>query len=78
MNFSKFLIFIGFIVISGCVSTPVTTQPDPSRSSVGKTQSIEFIEKRFELKFKDTNNTVKIYEYFYANDSPSDWIELVA
>lgn len=77
MNFSKFLIFIGFIVISGCVSTPVITQPDPSRSSVRKTQSIEFIGKRFELKFKDTNNTVKIYEYFHGNDSPTDWIELV-
>lgn len=77
MGFCKFLIFIGFIAISGCVSTPVITQPDPSRISVGKTQSIEFIGKRFELKFKDTNNTVKIYEYFHGNENPSDWLELV-
>jgi len=38
---------------------------------------IEFIGKKFELKFKDATQPTQIYEYYLPNESPSDWFELV-
>jgi hypothetical protein len=55
-----------------------TTSPDSSQvSSVTKLETVEFIGKKFELKFKVTDKPVQIYEYYLANESPVDWIELV-
>ncbi len=54
-----------------------TTPPDLSRPSVANTQTVEFIGKKFELKFKATDQPVQIYEYYLPNETPSDWIELV-
>jgi len=56
--------------------TPTTT-PDPSHPSVAKIQTVEFIGKEFELKFKATDQPVHIYEYYVPSENSSDWIELV-
>lgn len=56
--------------------TPTTT-PDPGHPSVANIQTVEFIGKKFELKFKATDQPVQIYEYYLPDEGPSDWIELV-
>lgn len=56
--------------------TPATPL-DLSHPSVANTQTVDFIGKKFELKFKDTEQPVQIYEYYLPNETPSDWIELV-
>lgn len=55
-------------------ATPV--DPGPV-SPITELQTVEFIGKQFELKFKDTDQPVKIYEFYLANEGPTDWIELV-
>jgi hypothetical protein len=56
--------------------TPATP-PDLSHPSIAKTQMVEFNGKKFELKFKATDQPVQIYEFYLPNETPSDWIELV-
>lgn len=58
------------------VDTP-STPPDLSHPSVANTQIVEFMGKKFELKFKSTDQPTQIYEYYLPNETPSDWIELV-
>jgi hypothetical protein len=51
---------------------------DPGQASpVAELQTVEFIGRKFELKFKATDKPVQIYEYYLLNESPADWIELV-
>ena len=47
------------------------------RPSVAATQSVEFLGKAFTLKFKATDKPVRVYEYFPADQTPDDWLELV-
>ena len=77
MHLSRFLVLTGCLALASCVSAPVATPPDLSRPSVAGTQTVEFLGKKFELKFKDTDKPVRIYEYFLERETPSNWIELV-
>lgn len=76
MRLVTFLLFVGYTGLIGCASTPVVTAPDPSRPSITDTQAVEFLGKRFELKFKATDKPVRIYEYFPAGETPDNWFEL--
>lgn len=62
-------------------NTPTTSDNNSSGSnevsSVSDIQTIEFIGKKFELKFKSSDQPVQTYEYYLPNESPSDWFELV-
>lgn len=71
------LLFIGFSGLVGCASTPVATASDANRPSIADTQAVEFLGKKFELKFKATDQPVRIYEYFPARETPDNWSELV-
>src|SRR5712691_823757 len=77
MRLIAFLVLVGCSGLIGCVSAPVTTPPDLSRPSVTNTQTVEFLGRKFELKFKATDQPVQIYEYFLARETPSAWLELV-
>ena len=77
MRLNQFLISIGCLILVSCASAPVATPPDLGRPSVANTQTVEFLGRKFELKFKDTTKPVRIYEYFLAQETPSNWIELV-
>jgi hypothetical protein len=62
------------------ISSP-TANPNVSPDSNGvlsgtDVQTIEFIGKKFELKFKSSDQPVQTYEYYLSNESPSDWFEL--
>ena len=57
--------------------TPIATLSPNELSSVANIQTIEFIGKKFEFRFKATDQPVQIYEYYLPNESPSDWFELV-
>jgi hypothetical protein len=46
-------------------------------ASVANTKTVEFIGKKFELKFKATDKPVRIYEYFLSNETPEHWLEMV-
>ena len=48
------------------------------RPSVAETKAVEFLGKKFELKFKATDNPVRVYEYYLAKETPDDWLEMVA
>lgn len=50
---------------------------DSQRASVANTRTVEFIGKKFELKFKATDKPVRIYEYFLSNEAPEHWLEMV-
>lgn len=76
MRMNKLAIFLCSLTLVGCAAAPVAAPPDMSRPSVAATQTVEFIGKQFQLKFKDTDKPVRIYEYYPAQDSPSDWMEL--
>lgn len=76
MRINKLAIFICSLILVGCAATPVASPPDTSRPSVAATQTVEFIGKKFELKFKDTDKPVRIYEYYPAQEIPTDWFEL--
>jgi hypothetical protein len=56
--------------------TPTTT-PDLKPPFGSQYTTVEFIGKKFELRFNATDQPVQIYEYYLPNESPSDWIELV-
>lgn len=47
------------------------------RPSVAATHSVEFLGKTFTLKFKSNDKPVRVYEYYPADQSPDDWLELV-
>ncbi len=55
-----------------------TAPASSERASVTSTQIVEFIGKKFELKFKATDKPVRIYEYFLSNETPENWLEMVA
>lgn len=65
-----------FSVLLGVIAGQ-KTQKEPEVQSVGETKTLEFMEKKFELKFKDTDKPVKIYEYFSGKDTPDNWIEMM-
>ena len=50
---------------------------DPDRPSVASTQTVDFLAQKFALKFKAADKPVQIYEYFPADQTPRDWLELV-
>ena len=56
--------------------TPTST-PDLKPPFGSQYTTVEFIGKKFELKFTATDQPVQIYEYYLPNESPADWIELV-
>lgn len=62
-------------------NTPTYTENNPSGSSevssISDIQSIAFIGKEFELKFKSLDQLVQTYEYYLPNESPSNWFELI-
>jgi len=61
------------------ISTDTPATPlDPGHLSVADTKTVEFLGKKFELKFKVTDQLIPIFEYYPPNQTPSDWIELVA
>jgi hypothetical protein len=62
---------------SNSTDTPLAPLGSNEISEVANIQTIEFIGKKFELKFKATDQSVQIYEYYLANEGPSDWFELV-
>jgi hypothetical protein len=47
------------------------------RPSVAATQSVQFLGKAFTLKFKAADKPVRVYEYYPADQTPDDWLELV-
>lgn len=61
------------IPLPSATPTSISTEA----SSVANIQTIEFIGKKFELKFKATDQPIQIYEYYLPDESPSDWFELV-
>lgn len=63
-------------VLAACAATP-PAGPDAGRPSIAQTESIEFLGKRFELKFEDMAGPTRIYEYFAGGESPQNWLELV-
>ncbi len=77
MRLIAFSVLVGCSGLIGCASTAVTTAPDPSRPSVADTRTVDFLGKRFELKFKATGKPVRIYEYFLVKETPDNWLELV-
>ena len=50
---------------------------EPQLQSIADTQSLSFDGREFVLKFKAENQSVPLFEYFLANESPSEWTELV-
>lgn len=48
-----------------------------TRPAVADTKTVEFIEKKFVLKFQVTDKPVRIYEYFLSNEAPDNWLEFV-
>jgi len=73
---------VAFLILAVCSTLPSyasepTTPTDSARPSVADTKTVEFIGKKFELKFKTTSQQVQIYEYFLANETPENWLELV-
>jgi hypothetical protein len=73
---------VAFFFLSICSVLPgyaseVTAAMDAGRVSVADTKTVEFIGKKFEIKFKATDKPVRIYEYFLANETPENWLELV-
>jgi len=73
---------VAFLILAVCSTLPSyasepTTPTDSARPSVADTKTVEFIGKKFELKFKTTSQPVQIYEYFIANETPENWLELV-
>lgn len=72
----NYFALIIFSILVAC-ATEQKTQKEPEVYSVSETKVLEFMGKKFELKFKDTDKPVKIYEYFSGKDTPDDWIEIV-
>jgi len=73
---------VAFLILAVCSTLPSyasepTTPTDSARPSVADTKTVEFIGKKFELKFKATSQQIQIYEYFLANEAPENWLELV-
>jgi len=73
---------VAFLILAVCSTLPSyasepTTPTDSARPSVAGTKTVEFIGKKFELKFTTTSQQVQIYEYFLANETPENWLELV-
>lgn len=64
-------------VLGACAATPPVSAPDAGRPSIADTESVEFLGKRFDLKFEDMVGPTRIYEYFAGGDTPQDWLELV-
>jgi hypothetical protein len=50
---------------------------EKNSSSVSATQSINFLGRTFELKFKSTDRPVRSYEFYQKDESPDSWLELV-
>lgn len=77
MNLHKLLLCLGGLALVSLAPAAGAASTDSSRASVANTKSVEFIGKKFELKFKDTDHPVRIAEYYPAKETPSDWFELV-
>lgn len=66
------------LVLPDSPTASVNVPSDASEvSSFANIQTIEFIGKKFEIKFSSTDQAVQRYEYYLSNESPSDWFELV-
>jgi hypothetical protein len=52
-------------------------RPESQPQSIADIQSLSFDDREFVLKFKAENQSVPLFEYFLANESPSEWTELV-
>jgi hypothetical protein len=76
MRLATFLAAAGCLGLFGCASAPVATAPDPGRPSIADAQTVDFIGRKFVLKFKATDRPVRIYEYFPAQEGPENWLEL--
>lgn len=76
MRVFAFVIFAALSALSNYASEP-TRKTDSTRPSVADTKTVEFIGKKFELKFKATDKPTRIYEYFLDKETPDNWLELV-
>src|SRR5688500_6562843 len=64
------------LLLAACSLLPAYAA-DSERPSVASTKKVEFLAQKFDLKFKATDKPVRIYEYFPANETPDNWLELV-
>lgn len=67
---------VGTLLVA-CAATPPASDPDAGRPSIADTGSVEFLGKRFDLKFEDMVGPTRIYEYFPGAETPENWLELV-
>lgn len=65
------------IVMPGGSPTESVPSDSSGVSPFDDIQTIEFVGKEFELKFKSLDQPVQTFEYYLPNESPSDWLELV-
>lgn len=73
---------VALLVLAVCSVLPsyaseTSALTDSGRPSVADTKTVEFLGKKFELKFKAADKPVRIYEYFLASETPENWLELV-
>ena len=76
MRVVALLVLVVCSVLPSYASEP-TTRTDSGRLSVTDTKTVEFVGKKYELKFKATDKPVRVYQYFLANETPDNWLELV-
>lgn len=83
MSLYKLLIYVVCFAIAGFSTLTLATPTAPmapteaSRPSVAKTNTVEFMGKQFVLKFRDYDHPIKIAEYFLAQETITDWHELI-
>jgi hypothetical protein len=74
-TFMRALTVVVFLL--GCAFASVSTASESDRPSIANTNIVDFVGKRFELRFRTQQQALPVVEYFLPGEPTDKWSELV-